>query len=99
MMAKWYERAYGAVADEVANAISDVRSKLIDEAWFDRPNSNPSTHDPAADRDRLIDFGHFGSGDVSPIGRNPDAENYRWIDPPQPKEPPTPPAQDHDIDR
>ena len=108
-MAKWYEKAFGAVADEVGAAISDVRTKLIDEAWFGRmgvkppaPEQTPAS-DPAADRDRLIDFGHFGSGDVSPIGRNPDAENYRWIDPPTPKQAPAPPEpspeQDHGIDR
>lgn len=38
----WYERAFGAVADEVGAAISDVRSKLIDEAWFGRRGSASS---------------------------------------------------------
>jgi hypothetical protein len=92
MARDWLTQAFGS-------AIADIRSKLIDEGWFGRAGSEQRTPDSASDRDRLIDFGHFGSGDVSPIGRNPDAQNHRWIDPPKPKEVEAPAERDHGIDR
>lgn len=87
----WFAEAFGA-------AVADIRREIVEVGWFGRAEK-PHSPDPASDRDRLIDFGHFGSGEVSPIGRNPDAENYRWIDPPKPKEAPSPPEQEHGIDR
>lgn len=92
MARDWFTQAFGA-------AIADIRTKLVDEAWFGRTGAEPPSPVPVSNPDRNIDFGHFGSGDVSPIGRNPDAENYRWIDPPKPKEAPSPPEQEHGIDR
>jgi hypothetical protein len=91
MARNWFAEAFGA-------AVADIRRELVEVGWFGRAET-PNRSDPAADRDRLIDFGHFGSGEVSPIGRNPDAENYRWIDPPTIKEAPSPPEQEHGIER
>lgn len=35
-MPEWFDRAFGAVGQEAANGIEDVRDKLIFEAWFGR---------------------------------------------------------------
>lgn len=91
MARSWFAEAFGA-------AVADIRREVIEIGWFGRAE-RPHSPDPANDRDRMIDFGHFGSGDVSPIGRNPDAENYRWIDPPKQKDAPPPTEQGHGIDR
>lgn len=40
-MAEWFNRAFGVAAGEAGSAIADVRSKLIDEAWFSRKTPEP----------------------------------------------------------
>lgn len=43
-MANWFERAFGAAIDEVGSAVADIRTKLIDEAWFGRRAGASSEH-------------------------------------------------------
>jgi hypothetical protein len=40
-MPKWFEQAFGAVAGEVAHAIADARSKLIEEGFWGRKPPEP----------------------------------------------------------
>jgi hypothetical protein len=40
-MPKWFEQAFGAVADEVGAAIADVRAKLIEEGFCGRKPPEP----------------------------------------------------------
>ena len=92
----WFTKGFGA-------AVADIRAKLIDEAWFGR--HEPTKGTPDQNRPTTIDFGGWGSGDVSPIGRNPDADNYFRPDAPAKAAPasspehaaPTPSAPDHGI--
>jgi hypothetical protein len=35
-MPKWFERAFGAVAQEVSTGLADVRDKLVFESFFGR---------------------------------------------------------------
>lgn len=44
-MAKWYERAFDAVAGEFGRAVADVRAKLIEEGFFGRKSPEPMSHD------------------------------------------------------
>lgn len=46
-MPKWFEQAFGAVADEVGAAIADVRAKLIEEGVWGRkvPEPGRGSHD------------------------------------------------------
>lgn len=80
MARDWFADAFGA-------AIADIRSKLIDEAWFGR---SAESKRPAG-----IEFGDWLSGDVSPVARNLDADNF-WS---REREPTPTPEQDHGIDR
>jgi hypothetical protein len=43
-MSGWFERSFGAAADEIGNAIADARAKLIDEGWFGRRTPEPHQH-------------------------------------------------------
>jgi hypothetical protein len=99
-MAKWFERAFGAAIDEVGAAVADVRTKLIDEAWFGRmgikPNPPEQTpeHDPSS-KDDLSD-GYYRE----PIPPTPYPEApVQFYDLPSDKQAPAPPEQEHDIDR
>lgn len=90
-MTDWFQRAFGAVAEEVGNAVSDIRDKLVFESWFGRRvaeharGESPSHDGPSSP----VDFGDWGAGDPSPIAPNPDAEQYRNRDP----------EPDHSMDR
>lgn len=80
----WFMEAFGA-------AVSDVREKLM-EGWFGRgadPAGSPGH--PAT-----IDFGDWLSGDVSPIGSNPDVDLN--ISTPEQSPGPNPPDLDRGID-
>ncbi len=100
MMAKWYEKAFGAVADEVGAAISDARTKLIDEAWFGRMGTKPNPAAPAPERDQSP--GNDPQGDLfgEPLPPTPYPEApVQFYDLPSDKQAPAPPEQEHDIDR
>jgi hypothetical protein len=69
-MADWFTEAFGAVID-------DIRTELIDRGWFGR-NARPPDHAGSGqDHSPTMDWGDWLSGDPSPIGPNPDANNYR----------------------
>lgn len=100
-MAKWYENAFGAAADKVGAAIDDIRTKLIDEAWYDKPGTTFLASDPFAERDPLAQgepkLGiEAGDGPFHLSIPSPDA-TVRFYD--LPTDTPTPPAQDYDIER
>lgn len=42
-MPEWFDRAFGAVGQEAAHGIDDVRDKLIFEAWFGRRTPEQSS--------------------------------------------------------
>jgi hypothetical protein len=89
----WFSQAFGAVADEVGAAIADVRSKLIDEAWFGRRAGAASEH-------HLSHQHEAGERDIHGNGESVLDQLYAR-DPSQfvqPQERDTP-EQDHDIDR
>jgi hypothetical protein len=101
-MAKWYERAFGAAIDEVGAAVADVRTKLIDEAWFGRMGTKPNPAEPAPEHDQSP--GNDPQGDLfgEPLTPTPYPEApVRFYDLPSDKPaPPEPsPEQDHGIDR
>ena len=92
-MTDWFQRAFGAVAEEVGNAASDIRDKLVFESWFGRRTTDHArgespSHDGPSNQ---MDFGDWGSGEPSPIAPNPDAEHSRN---PEPE-----PDHGHGIDR
>jgi hypothetical protein len=102
--AKWYENAFGAAADKVGAAIDDIRTKLIDESWYDKPGTTFLASDPFAERDPFAQaepgFGIEPTDGlyhlpISPM-TYPEAP-VQFYDLPTDK--PTPPEQDHDIDR
>lgn len=50
-MAKWFERAFGAVAQEVSTGLADVRDKIVFESWFGRRTPEQSSGDLGWTRD------------------------------------------------
>ncbi len=109
-MPKWFEQAFGAVADEVGAAISDTRTKIIDEAWFGRMGTKPNPAEPAQEHDPLSERDPTSATEPSdglyhfPIPPTPYPEApVRFYDFPSDKQTPAPPEpspeQDHGIDR
>ena len=98
--ANWFETAFGAAVDEARSAITDVRSKLIDEAWFGRhpPESKPSDLGWARDDPIGNELRDAFFGEPRPTAPLPEAP-VRFYDLPASKDAPPPPEQDHDIDR
>ena len=103
-MAKWYERAFGAAINEVGAAISDVRTKIIDEAWFGRIGTkpNPAEQTPEHDQSPNNDASDGYYREPTPPTPHPEAP-VRFYDFPSDKQTPAPPEpspeQDHGIDR
>ena len=88
-MPKWFEQAFGAVADEVGAAIADVRAKLIEEGVWGRKPPEPGRGG--------FDLGWMREDQGA---RDNDAIDQLYArDPSQFVAPPTPPEQDHSIDR
>ena len=91
MRRDWFTEAFGA-------AVADIRSKLIDEAWFGRTGRESNSlgekrDDPIGNEIRDAFF-----GEPRPTAPLPEAP-VRFYDLPASKEAPSPPEQDHDIDR
>lgn len=94
-MAKWYERAFGAVADEVGAAIEDVRAKVIEEGAWGR-----KVPEPASERDQPPNNDASDGYYREPIPPTPYPEApVQFYDLPSDKQAPAPPEQDHGIDR
>ncbi len=95
MMAKWYEKAFGAVADEVGAAIADARAKLVEEGVWGRKVPEPAPkHDQSPQNDPSDGYCR------EPTSPTPYPEApVHFYDLPSDKQAPAPPEQEHDIDR
>ena len=82
-MTDWFQHAFGAVAEEVGNAVGDIRDKLVFESWFGRSTADDAkgaspSHEGQSNQ---MNFGDWLSGEPSPIAPNPYADQYRNPDP------------------